>query len=114
VNCPRRGVRVERVPWADAAKQGRSEPFQADSIVICSYQFARNKAIDVQATPWGAGLLQYYYADVAAVLVPHVRDRAMVMKRYPNGAGGKFFFMKRTPSPRPDYPRSSFATRSMR
>src|SRR5687767_6722238 len=30
-------------------------------------------------------LLQYY-ADVAKVLLPHLRDRAMVMKRYPNGA----------------------------
>lgn len=42
------------------------------------------------------GLLQYY-ADVAPLLVPHVRERAMVMKRYPHGAGGDFFFMKRTP-----------------
>ncbi len=48
------------------------------------------------------GLLQYY-ADVAAALIPHVRGRAMVMKRYPNGAAGKFFFMKRTPSPRPEW-----------
>jgi bifunctional non-homologous end joining protein LigD len=48
------------------------------------------------------GLLQYY-ADVAAVLLPHLRDRAMVMKRYPNGAHGKCFFMKRAPSPRPEW-----------
>jgi bifunctional non-homologous end joining protein LigD len=47
-------------------------------------------------------LLQYY-ADLAPVLLPHLRDRAMVMKRYPNGAGGAFFFMKRAPSPRPDW-----------
>lgn len=47
-------------------------------------------------------LLQYY-ADVSAVLLPHLRDRAMVMKRYPNGAQGKCFFMKRAPSPRPDW-----------
>ena len=45
-------------------------------------------------------LLQYY-ADVAPALLPHIRDRAMVMKRYPNGADGAFFFMKRAPSPRP-------------
>ena len=45
-------------------------------------------------------LLQYY-ADVAPYLLPHLRDRAMVMKRYPNGAAGEFFFMKRAPSPRP-------------
>jgi bifunctional non-homologous end joining protein LigD len=47
------------------------------------------------------GDLLQYYADVAGVLLPHVRDRAMVMKRYPHGAGGAFFFMKRAPSPRP-------------
>src|SRR5690242_12649767 len=47
-------------------------------------------------------LLQYY-ADLAPVLVPHLKDRAMVMKRYPNGAEGEFFFMKRAPSPRPDW-----------
>ncbi|MFL5494318.1 MAG: non-homologous end-joining DNA ligase [Gemmatimonadales bacterium] len=45
-------------------------------------------------------LLQYY-ADIAPVLLPYLRDRAMVMKRYPNGIHGKSFFMKRTPSPRP-------------
>jgi bifunctional non-homologous end joining protein LigD len=45
-------------------------------------------------------LLQYY-ADVSPWLLPHVRDRAMVMKRYPNGINGPFFFMKRAPSPRP-------------
>ena len=45
-------------------------------------------------------LLQYY-ADVAPALLPHLRDRAMVMKRYPNGATGKCFFMKRVPEPHP-------------
>ena len=47
-------------------------------------------------------LLQYY-ADIAPVLLPHLRDRAMVMKRYPNGATGEFFFMKRTPNPHPEW-----------
>jgi bifunctional non-homologous end joining protein LigD len=45
-------------------------------------------------------LLQYYL-DVSHRLLPHVRDRAMVMKRYPNGIAGGFFFMKRAPTPRP-------------
>ena len=49
------------------------------------------------------GDLIQYYADVAPVLLPHIRDRAMVMKRYPHGAHGEFFFMKRAPSPRPDW-----------
>jgi bifunctional non-homologous end joining protein LigD len=47
-------------------------------------------------------LLQYY-VDVSAALLPHVEDRAMVMKRYPNGIHGKWFFMKRTPSPKPEW-----------
>ncbi|HEX3658491.1 MAG TPA: non-homologous end-joining DNA ligase [Pirellulales bacterium] len=47
-------------------------------------------------------LLRYYLA-VSPVLLPHLLDRAMVMKRYPNGAAGEFFFMKRAPSPRPDW-----------
>ena len=47
-------------------------------------------------------LLQYYI-DIAPVLLPHLKDRAMVMKRYPNGAAGDFFFMKRAPSPRPNW-----------
>ncbi len=49
------------------------------------------------------GDLLQYYVDVSAALLPHLRDRAMVMKRYPNGAAGDFFFMKRAPSPRPDW-----------
>jgi bifunctional non-homologous end joining protein LigD len=47
-------------------------------------------------------LLQYY-ADVSSWLLPHLRNRAMVMKRYPNGINAPFFFMKRAPSPRPDF-----------
>jgi bifunctional non-homologous end joining protein LigD len=47
------------------------------------------------------GDLIRYYATMAPVLLPHIRDRAMVMKRYPHGAHGEFFFMKRAPDPRP-------------
>jgi bifunctional non-homologous end joining protein LigD len=49
------------------------------------------------------GDLLRYYSDMAPVLLPHLASRAMVMKRYPDGAGGPFFFMKRAPSPRPGW-----------
>ena len=49
------------------------------------------------------GDLLQYYADVSRWLIPHLTDRAMVMKRYPHGAAGEFFFMKRAPSPRPEW-----------
>jgi bifunctional non-homologous end joining protein LigD len=47
-------------------------------------------------------LLQYY-ADISSVLLPHLKNRAMVMKRYPNGAEGDFFFQKRIPEPHPEW-----------
>jgi bifunctional non-homologous end joining protein LigD len=47
-------------------------------------------------------LLQYY-SDISPVLLPHLMDRAMVMKRYPDGAYGKFFFQKRAPESRPKW-----------
>jgi len=47
-------------------------------------------------------LLQYY-ADIAPILLPHLQQRALVMKRYPNGAAGEFFFQKRIPEPHPDW-----------
>src|SRR6476646_6958869 len=49
------------------------------------------------------GDLLQYYTDVSPYLLPHLVGRAMVMKRYPNGAAGKFFFQKRAPVPRPDW-----------
>ena len=50
-------------------------------------------------------LLQYY-ADVAPLLVPYLAGRAMVLKRYPNGVTGDFFYMKRTPPGAPPWIRT--------
>src|SRR4051812_515190 len=47
--------------------------------------------------------LLLYYAAVSETLLPHLKDRAVVMKRYPNGIHEKFFFMKRTPTYHPEW-----------
>jgi bifunctional non-homologous end joining protein LigD len=52
------------------------------------------------------GDLLRYYVAVAPWLLPHLKDRAMVMKRYPNGWRGKHFFMKRTPEHAPEWLRT--------
>lgn len=52
------------------------------------------------------GDLLRYYARIADVLIPHVANHAMVMKRYPHGVTGDFFYMKRAPSPRPPWIRT--------
>jgi bifunctional non-homologous end joining protein LigD len=49
------------------------------------------------------GDLLAYYRDVAPALVPHLKDRPFTMKRYPDGAYGKFFFQKDAPSHIPDW-----------
>ncbi|MFH0785908.1 MAG: SNF2-related protein [Pseudomonadota bacterium] len=43
---------LESKSYNTAIKQGELRPFEGKEIVICSYQFARNKAEDVRATPW--------------------------------------------------------------
>jgi bifunctional non-homologous end joining protein LigD len=49
------------------------------------------------------GDLLAYYRDVAPVVVPHLRDRPFTMKRYPDGAYGKFFFQKDAPKHMPEW-----------
>jgi bifunctional non-homologous end joining protein LigD len=49
------------------------------------------------------GDLLQYYADIAPIILPHIENRPIVMKRYPHGYAGEFFFMRRTPSPRPQW-----------
>jgi len=44
-----------------------------------------------------------YYMRIAPVLLPHLRGRALTMKRYPNGVGGMFFYEKNCPKHRPDW-----------
>ena len=47
------------------------------------------------------GDLVRYYLDLAPYVLNHVRRRPMLMKRYPNGAEGDFFYQKRVPEPHP-------------
>ena len=44
-----------------------------------------------------------YYARASQVLLPHLKDRALTMKRYPDGVEGEFFYEKRCPSFRPQW-----------
>jgi len=61
--------------------------------------------IDKQFFPDGytKGDLIQYYASVAPTLLPHLRDRAIVMARFPDGAEGDFFYEKRAPGHTPGW-----------
>src|SRR5216110_1226398 len=44
-----------------------------------------------------------YYIRIAPVLLPHLRDRPLTMKRYPNGVDQPFFYEKNCPVHRPTW-----------
>ncbi len=44
-----------------------------------------------------------YYLAVGPGALRGVRERPTVLKRYPNGAGGEFFYQKRVPAPLPEW-----------
>jgi bifunctional non-homologous end joining protein LigD len=45
----------------------------------------------------------HYYAQIAPFLLPHLHDRAITMKRYPDGVDGDYFYEKEAPSHRPKW-----------
>jgi bifunctional non-homologous end joining protein LigD len=47
-----------------------------------------------------------YYARIAPVVVPHLRDHPLTLKRYPNGVEAPYFYEKQCPSHRPDWIRT--------
>jgi bifunctional non-homologous end joining protein LigD len=44
-----------------------------------------------------------YYARIAPTMLPHVGDRGLTLRRYPNGVEAQSFFEKRCPSHRPEW-----------
>lgn len=48
-----------------------------------------------------------YYTRIAPVLLPHLADRALTRKRYPDGVDGQVFFEKNAPAGTPDWVRTA-------
>ena len=44
-----------------------------------------------------------YYTRIAPVLLPHLKNRPLTLKRYPDGVEGNFFYEKQCPSYRPKW-----------
>ncbi|WP_298180926.1 non-homologous end-joining DNA ligase [Saccharomonospora sp.] len=47
-----------------------------------------------------------YYVRAAPVLLPHIQDRPLTLKRYPDGVDGKSFFEKNVSNHAPDWVRT--------
>ncbi|MGP0031181.1 MAG: non-homologous end-joining DNA ligase [Acidimicrobiales bacterium] len=57
-------------------------------------------------TGFTKGQLIDYYVKVAPVFLPHIQDRPLTMKRFPNGVDEKPFYQKHVPSHAPDWVRT--------
>src|SRR5437667_11861614 len=61
-----------------------------DKLLYPKVRFTKGQVID-------------YYIRIAPALLPHLQDRPLTMKRYPNGVDAEFFYEKNCPSHRPKW-----------
>jgi bifunctional non-homologous end joining protein LigD len=61
-----------------------------DKVLYPGTSFTKARAID-------------YYIRVAEYLLPHMKNRPVTLKRFPDGVGGEFFYEKDAPSFTPDW-----------
>jgi bifunctional non-homologous end joining protein LigD len=61
-----------------------------DKVLYPNVAFTKGEVID-------------YYIRVSPVLLPHLKDRPLTMKRYPDGVEGEFFYEKNCPDHRPKW-----------
>ncbi|MGW2045596.1 non-homologous end-joining DNA ligase [Streptomyces sp. NPDC001858] len=64
------------------------------------------------ATGFTKGEVLHYYATVADVLLPHLRDRPLSWLRYPDGPDGQVFFAKNVPPGTPKWVATAEVPRS--
>jgi bifunctional non-homologous end joining protein LigD len=65
-----------------------------DKVLYPAAGFAKGHVID-------------YYTRVAPYVLPHLRGRALTLKRYPNGVDAPYFYEKNAPSHRPEWVRTA-------
>lgn len=61
-----------------------------DKVLYPAVEFTKGRVID-------------YYRRISEVLLPHLKDRPLTLKRYPNGVNGEFFYEKQCPAFRPKW-----------
>jgi bifunctional non-homologous end joining protein LigD len=71
--------------------QGRSVPVShLEKVFYPKTGFTKGNVID-------------FYIRISPVLLPHLKDRPLTLKRYPDGVDGGFFYEKRCPPYRPSW-----------
>lgn len=77
---------------------------QESHVIVDGHQV---KLTNLDKLIWPEGLtkahLVNYYREIAPYILPHLHNRPLVMKRYPDGLGGEPFYQKECPSYAPDW-----------
>ncbi len=63
-------------------------------------------------TGFTKGQMIDYYVRISPVLLPHLKNRPITLKRYPNGVDGFFFYEKRCPPHRPSWVKTARVSRT--
>lgn len=69
----------------------------------CRLSLTNLEKVLYPATGFSKGQVIDYYVRIAPVLVPHLANRPLTMKRYPGGVNEDFFFEKNAPRHRPEW-----------
>jgi bifunctional non-homologous end joining protein LigD len=69
-------------------------------------KFSNLKKVYYPADGYSKGEVLHYYDRVAPLILPHLKDRPLSLKRYPNGIKEEFFFQKNTPETFPSWLRT--------
>jgi bifunctional non-homologous end joining protein LigD len=93
-----------------ATKAGK-KPAKAATAVEVEVEGRRLKLSNLDkvfypSTGFTKGQVIDYYRQVAPALLPHLHDRPLTLKRYPDGVEGQYFYEKQCPSHRPDWVRT--------
>jgi bifunctional non-homologous end joining protein LigD len=76
---------------AELIVEGKKLPVSnLDKVLYPKVGFTKGQVID-------------YYIRIAPALLPHLKDRPLTMKRYPNGVDKEFFYEKNCPTHRPKW-----------
>lgn len=96
-----KGLREDTAPAASVVRATRD----AEVVLVDGREVRLSNPDKVlyPATGFAKRDLLAYYLAIAPVLLPHLGDRRLTLKRYPNGVEGEHFFEKRAPPHRPDW-----------
>jgi bifunctional non-homologous end joining protein LigD len=88
-----------------SSKTLSSTPQKADTLTVGGREVPVSNLDKVfyPSTGFTKAQLIDYYIRVSPVLLPHLKDRPLTLKRYPDGVTGGFFYEKRCPRYRPDW-----------